>query len=184
MGLRISAGTLKGKKLLAKTDLRPTASKVRESLFNIVGEKIKDSIFIDLYAGTGAVGIEAMSRGAERVFFVESNKKAVDAIEKTLEGCGCRARANIIKKKADAFIKNALREGLKADIIFLDPPYYSEELENILPLLSSGNLIGEDGAIIAEHPSKKTLPDETGLLIKKKTYRYGDTALTLYKAIL
>ncbi|MBI4823444.1 MAG: 16S rRNA (guanine(966)-N(2))-methyltransferase RsmD [Nitrospirae bacterium] len=181
--MRISAGTLKGRRLLAKTDLRPTAGKVRESLFNILGERIQDSIFIDLYAGTGAVGIEAMSRGALRVFFVESNKKAVDALKKTLEGCGCRARANIINKKVSSFVKSAIKEELKADIIFLDPPYYSEELENILPLLSEGDLIGKDAIIMAEHPSKKTLPDKTGVLTKKKTYRYGDTALTLYKVV-
>ncbi|MDP2168038.1 MAG: 16S rRNA (guanine(966)-N(2))-methyltransferase RsmD [Thermodesulfovibrionales bacterium] len=188
--MRIVAGSLKGRKIPAKAAgaslkgglLRPTCSKVRESIFNILGEKVKDSVFVDLYAGTGAVGIEAMSRRAKTVFFVESEGKRASGIEGMLSGCGCRPGAVIVRKKASAFIRDALREGFRADIIFLDPPYYSEELDNTLNLLSDGRLLKEGGLVMAEHHSKKILPEETGALMRRKSYKYGDTSLTLYKA--
>src|SRR3989338_815380 len=134
--MRISAGNLKGRKLssakalrLAKKrdELRPTSSKVKESIFNIVGEKIKGTEFVDLYSGTGAVGIEALSRGASAVSFVEADRK----------------RAELIKKAAG--------DNSKFDIIFLDPPYHGGEFEAALSLLAEGTLLNDDGIIIAEH---------------------------------
>ncbi|MBU4321170.1 MAG: 16S rRNA (guanine(966)-N(2))-methyltransferase RsmD [Thermodesulfovibrionales bacterium] len=188
--MRISAGHLKGKKInfrkaqtaAAKQDaLRPTSSKVRESIFNIIGALISDSQFVDLYAGTGAVGIEALSRGASAVFFVEADRKRTEQIEKMLKDCGYSSKADIIRGEASAFIAKAVKEGLKFDIVFLDPPYHEGELERILPLLSSGEMLNEAGIIIAEHSSKKKLPGEMGGLTKRKDYKYGDTMLTLYR---
>ena len=188
--MRISAGHLKGKKInfkkaqktAAKQDtLRPTSSKVRESVFNIIGSLIVDAKFIDLYAGTGAVGIEALSRGASAVFFVEADRKRTEQIEKMLKDCAYSSKADIIKGEASAFIARAIKDGLKFDIIFLDPPYHSGELECILPMLSDGDLLNDKGIIIAEHLSKKKLPDEIGNFVQKKAYKYGDTMLTLYR---
>lgn len=188
--MRISAGHLKGKKInfkkaqktAAKQDtLRPTSSKVRESVFNIIGSLIVDAKFIDLYAGTGAVGIEALSRGASTVFFVEADRKRTEQIEKMLKDCGYSSKADIIKGEASAFITKAVKEGLKFDIIFLDPPYHSGELERILPQLSGGEMLNDEGIVIAEHLSKKKLPDEIGNFVQKKAYKYGDTMLTLYR---
>ncbi|NCO83616.1 MAG: 16S rRNA (guanine(966)-N(2))-methyltransferase RsmD [Nitrospirae bacterium CG02_land_8_20_14_3_00_44_33] len=190
--MKISAGHLKGRKInlrkaqkTAKKEhtLRPTSSKVRESIFNIIGALISGSQFADLYAGTGAVGIEAMSRGAKRVFFVEADRKRAEMIKDMLKDCGCIPRANIIKGEASAFITKAVREGLRFNIIFLDPPYHSGALEHILPLLSGGELLHDEGIIIAEHLSKKKLPDEIGKLLQKKAYKYGDTMLTLYRKV-
>lgn len=160
--------------------LRPTSSKVRESIFNILSEKIKESVFADLYAGTGAVGMEAMSRGAGKVFFVEANKKRAGAIEQTLSGCGCRSRAVIVKRKAMDFMTKVCD---RFDIVFVDPPYYSDEMDRLLPVLGEGEMLSEDAVVIAEHRSKKTLPDEVGRLIKKKQYKYGDTMLTLFRKV-
>lgn len=188
--MRISAGHLKGKKInfkkaqktAAKQDtLRPTSSKVRESVFNIIGSLIVDAKFIDLYAGTGAVGIEALSRGASAVFFVEADRKRTEQIEKMLKDCGYLSQADIIRGEASVFIARAIKDGLKFDIIFLDPPYHSVELECILPMLSDGDLLNDKGIIIAEHLSKKKLPDEIGNFVQKKAYKYGDTMLTLYR---
>lgn len=188
--MRITAGSLKGRRInfrkAQKADkkestLRPTSSKVRESIFNIIGALISDAQFIDLYAGTGAVGIEALSRGASTVFFVESDRKRTEQIEKILKDCGYLSRADIIRGEASAFIAKAVKEGLKFDIVFLDPPYHTGELEHILPQLSGGEMLNDKGIIIAEHLSKKKLPDEIGKLIQKKAYKYGDTMLTLYR---
>lgn len=180
-GLRVSAGELKGRRLGGPHgEARPTSGKVREALFDIIGGKITECLFLDLYAGTGAIGIEAMSRGAKEVFLVESEKKTASAIEALLKGCGCRARANVLRAKAEVFVKRCLSEGKSFDIVFLDPPYHSEEMERILPLLSDGRLLREGGMVIAEHLSKKRLPDECGSLRLRRSYRYGDTALSLY----
>lgn len=188
--MRITAGNLKGRRInfrkvqkAAKKELalRPTSSKVRESIFNIIGALISDSQFVDLYAGTGAVGIEALSRGASAVFFVEADRKRTEQIEKMLKDCGYISRANIIREEASAFIAKAVKEGLKFDIVFLDPPYHTGELEHILPQLSGREMLNDKGIIIAEHLSKKKLPDEIGIFVQKKAYKYGDTMLTLYR---
>jgi 16S rRNA (guanine(966)-N(2))-methyltransferase RsmD len=188
--MRISAGNLKGRKInfreaqttAAKQDtLRPTSSKVRESIFNIIGALISDSQFVDLYAGTGAVGIEALSRGASAVSFVEADRKRAEQIENTLKDCGYSSKADIIRGEASAFIAKAVKEGLKFDIVFLDPSYHGGELEAALLLLAEGTLLNDDGILIAEHASKKKLPDEIGKLAKRKAYKYGDTMLTLFR---
>jgi len=182
MGVRIIGGALKGRSfgVSKRSGLRPTSSKVREAIFDILGPKIEGSVFIDLYAGTGAVGMEAMSRGAKKVYFVESDRRTSDELENLLEGCGCRAVAEIVRKKAVQFIRYAKETGLKADIVFLDPPYYTGQLDEALKELSDGVMIEQEGIILAEHHSKKALPEEIGILGLKKTYKYGDSSLSLY----
>lgn len=188
--MRISGGELKGRKIGSKKTLgivskhgalRPTSSKVRESVFNIIGEALRDSIFVDLYAGTGAVGMEAMSRGAGKVYFVEADRKRAEKIEETLKDCGCGSKAIILKESASDFINKAKKEGLKFDIIFLDPPYYTKELEETLSLLSDRAILSDGGIVIAEHFSKRKLPEKIGMLRQKKAYKYGDTMLTLFR---
>jgi 16S rRNA (guanine966-N2)-methyltransferase len=181
--MRVSAGKLKGRKITvgkAGTGLRPTSSKVRESLFNILRDRVEDALFVDLYAGTGAVGAEAMSRQARTVFFVDSDRKRAERIEYLIEGCGCRARAVIVKSPALDFLRKSALEGRKFDVVFLDPPYHTGEMDIVLPALAEGDVLGPDAVVVAEHLSKKTLPDEVGVLVKKRSYRYGDTTLTLY----
>ncbi|MDO8746907.1 MAG: RsmD family RNA methyltransferase, partial [Thermodesulfovibrionales bacterium] len=109
------------------------------------------------------------------------DRKRTEQIEKMLKDCGYISRANIIRGEASAFIAKAVKEGLKFDFIFLDPPYHTGELEHILPQLSGGEVLNDRGIIIAEHLSKKKLPDEIGNFVQKKAYKYGDTMLTLYR---
>jgi 16S rRNA (guanine(966)-N(2))-methyltransferase RsmD len=182
MAVRISAGKLKGRKVkvcAVGAELRPTSSKVRESLFNILAPRIKGSVFVDLYAGTGAIGMEAMSREAGTVYYVEADKKRAAAIEETLKGCGCRPKAIISNSKSENFIKRAAKDGKVFDIVFLDPPYASGEAGPVLELMGSGEVLSPDALVVAEHASKETLPDEVGMLRKRKSYRYGDTTLTV-----
>lgn len=188
--MRISGGDLKGRKIGSKKSLglsskhgslRPTSSKVRESVFNIIGGALTDSIFADLYAGTGAVGMEAMSRGAKKVYFVEADRKRAERIEEMLKDCGCGAKAIILKEGAIDFVNKAYKEDLKFDIVFLDPPYHTGELEDMISLLSEKAILNSNGIVIAEHSSKIRLPDEIGMLKQKKAYKYGDTMLTLFR---
>jgi len=189
MALKVTGGTLRGRRIsrkgLGKASphgaLRATSSKVREAIFNIIGPRMEDAVFLDLYAGSGAVGTEAMSRKAARVFFVEAEAGRVAGIEELLRGCSCRERAVILREKALDFLRRAASHDMRFDIVFLDPPYASGELELAIPLLGEGGALADDALVIAEHMKKTALPDEAGVLIKHKTYRYGDTHLTLYR---
>jgi 16S rRNA (guanine(966)-N(2))-methyltransferase RsmD len=195
--MRISGGIAKGRRVgLRKSfvkkgeedELRPTSAKVRQAIFNIIGDRIIDASFLDLYAGTGAVGIEALSRGAGKTVFVDDNSLRVNVIKEVLEKFGLKNRAKVIKDKASNYIK---KSEFVFDIIFVDPPYASDEINTILPLIDETDILSDNGVVIAEHSSKKTPPftsplDKggirgTGNLRLIKTYRYGDTSLTLYR---
>jgi len=199
--MRISGGAAKGRKVGLKKafakkgetdELRPTSAKVRQAIFNILGnilgDKIVGSRFLDLYAGTGAVGIEALSRGAGKTVFVDDNSLRINIIKELLEKFGFKDRAGVVKDKASNFIRKS--ESV-FDIIFVDPPYASGELDMVLPLIDEKAILGDNGIVIAEHSSKKTPPftsplDKGGIrgvgsLKLIKTYKYGDTSLTLYR---
>jgi 16S rRNA (guanine966-N2)-methyltransferase len=186
--MRISGGTAKGRKVGARKafvgkggndELRPTAAKVRQAIFNIVGARIQKSRFLDLYSGTGAVGIEALSRGADRVVFVEDNSARVAIIKELTEKFGFAGRAAVVKTSAALFLGKSSHAAF--DIIFLDPPYGSDEITRVLPLLGKSELLVDGGVIIVEHSSRKSLSLPSANLTFKKIYRYGDTALTLFE---
>lgn len=186
--MRISGGTAKGRKVGAKKafarrgesdELRPTAAKVRKAIFDIIGGRISECRFLDLYAGTGAVGIEALSRGADHVVFVEDSAPRIAIIKELIEKFGFSGRSTVVKAQVSSFLKKTFTQPF--DIIFLDPPYASDELELSLAEIDKSHSLTEDGIVIAEHSSKKTLSLPLMHLRLKKNYRYGDTALTLYE---
>ena len=188
--VRISSGRLKGRKVVTSKkifnsaegdELRPTSSKVREAIFNILQAEIGEAMFLDLYAGTGAVGLEALSRGAERVCFVESNPVRSKAIMGYLSKLGLEARAAVYQEKAEAFLQRAMRTGMKFDIIFADPPYLSDEILKVLPYVAEHDLLNPGGCILAEHSSKEVLPEDMHDIKRIKNYKYGDTMITLYR---
>jgi len=186
--LRISGGQLKGRKISVKgflakkndsKDLRPTSAKVREAIFNIL--QINGADFLDLYAGTGAVGIEAISRGAKRVSFTDNNHSCTKKIKEYLLKFGLADLANVYSEKADDFIKRSSLSGIRFDIIFADPPYASDEIMKIVQMIAENDLLSEGGCFLAEHSSKLTLPEHSGALSCLKKYKYGDTMLSLYR---
>lgn len=185
--MRISGGSAKGRKVGSRKafvsrgdsdDLRPTAAKVRQAIFNILAGNIEGSSFLDLYAGTGAVGIEALSRGAGHVVFVEDNPARISIIKDLLEKFGFIGRASVVKAQAVSFLRKSTGS---FDIIFLDPPYATDELALSLPIIDESMLVRKEGIVIAEHSSKKALTCPLKNLMLRKSYRYGDTALTLYE---
>ena len=188
--VRISSGRLKGRQVATSKkiftsaegdELRPTSAKVREAIFNILQMEIQQSLFLDLYAGTGAVGLEALSRGAEKVFFVENSPVRAKAIMDYIHKLGLDDRASVYQEQAETFLKRAIRTGMKFDIIFSDPPYLSGEIDKVLPHLGEFNILRDEGCILIEHSSKMALSENVENLKLVKNYRYGDTMITLYR---
>jgi len=181
--MRVIAGIAKGKKLYAPkgVDVRPTSDRVKESIFNIIGQRVIDLRVLDLFAGTGNLGIEALSRGAEIAYFVDSKQEAIRLINKNLEATGFLENAVVIRADVDNAIKRLSRDGLKFDLIFLDPPYRISVsfLDAILYMLASDILI-DNGLLVLEH-SAKNEPRVIDSIEIESTRIYGDTAVTFYK---
>ena len=187
--MRISGGTAKGRptatpRLLKKMSngerLRPTSAKVREALFDIIRSRIDGADFVDLYAGTGTVGLEALSRGAGSAVFVEPDKLRADTISKNMDKFGFKDKAVVIRGYAAEFIAKAPAKNERYDIFFVDPPYQSDEIEKVMPMIDEKGLLSDNGLLILEHFFKKKLPETFGSLRQLKQYKYGDTMLTLY----
>jgi 16S rRNA (guanine(966)-N(2))-methyltransferase RsmD len=188
--IRISSGKLKGRKVVTSNkifsssgseELRPTSSKVREAIFDIVRAEVEHSLFLELYAGTGVVGFEALSRGAEKVVFVESSPVRSKAIMDYTSKIGLDDRTSVNQEKAEIFLQRAMRTGMKFDIIFLDPPYQSDEIEKVLPYIGEYEILKDDGCVLVEHSSRAALSDSLQSLRLIKNYKYGDTMITLYR---
>jgi 16S rRNA (guanine966-N2)-methyltransferase len=139
--------------------------------------------FLDLYAGTGAVGLEALSRGAERVVFVESSHDRSKAVKDYLARVGMDDRAAVYQEKAEAYLQREKRAGMTFDIIFADPPYLSDEIERVLTHIGDYNILKDAGCMLVEHSSKKVLPEHLENFRLIKNYKYGDTMLTLYRNV-
>jgi len=161
--------------------LRPTTGKVREALFNILRDRINEARFLDLYAGTGVVGIEALKQGASEVVLVEASKSSVKSIQEAVRKSRFAERIQVVEKKAASYIEWAGAKGFAFDIIFLDPPYHSDEIVLILFAIGNSPVLKEGGLVIAEHFTKKVLPDDFGALHKTKEYKYGDSVLSIYE---
>ncbi|MDH4231796.1 MAG: 16S rRNA (guanine(966)-N(2))-methyltransferase RsmD [Nitrospirota bacterium] len=188
--VRISSGRLKGRKIATSKkiftssggdDLRPTSAKVREAVFDILRAETAHAFFLDLYAGTGAVGLEALSRGAEKVFFIEDNPVRARALIDYIRKMNLGDRAVVYQEKAEAFLQRAVKTGMKFDILFADPPYASDEIERVLPSVGHCDILKDSGCVLVEHSSRKILPDHMQNIKRMKNYKYGDTMLTLYR---
>jgi 16S rRNA (guanine966-N2)-methyltransferase len=178
--MRIVAGALKGRRLEAPDwpGLRPTSDKLRETLFNVFAPLIDGARFLDGFAGTGAVGIEALSRGAAHVTFVERDARAVRLIEKNLTHAGLGADRHVIIR---AELADGVRRlaGQRFDIVFLDPPYGAAELRGALTAVEP--LVGAETLLVIEHAKRDAAPARSGLLARARELASGDSALTFYR---
>jgi 16S rRNA (guanine966-N2)-methyltransferase len=186
--MRIIAGTFRSRQLksLKGMALRPTSDKLRETLFNVLGELVVGSFFVDLFAGTGAVGIEALSRGAREAIFVEKHPPAAGLIKKNLEALEIRKGARVLPLDALKALQRLAEEfaaaSARIDILFLDPPY-AEKLQyaNVLSFLGGANLLAENAVVIAEHQRSLDLPETFGKLERVRVLRQGDAALSFFR---
>jgi 16S rRNA (guanine(966)-N(2))-methyltransferase RsmD len=176
--MRIIAGVHKGRVLKAPAwpGLRPTSDKLRETLFNILAPRIEGARLLDVYAGTGAVGLEALSRGAVRAVCVEASRRARALIAENRKRLGAETGCMIVADDAVAALATPLPGG-PFDIVFLDPPYDAEGLEGLVRAAIAQRAAG--GVVVLEHSSRRTPPAGPGL-IPTRTVRAGDSALTFY----
>ena len=178
--MRVISGTARGRRLkeLPGMDTRPTTDKVKESLFNIIQFDIEGRAVLDLFGGTGQLGIEALSRGAERCTFVDMSRQAAAVIKENVATVGFDHVSRIHQGDALAFL-GGCRE--KFGLIILDPPYQSNLLENCIQAVGTFDILSEHGIMVCESAVEKTLPELPAPYEKGKEYRYGKIKLTVYR---
>jgi 16S rRNA (guanine966-N2)-methyltransferase len=172
--MRVIAGEFRSRKILSMpgVDVRPTPDRLRETLFNILSPVIEGAVFVDAYAGTGAVGIEALSRGARHVIFIEKNRQAVELIHQNLASLGAASRARVIMGAAPTHLN-----GIEAEIVFLDPPYPKEkEYQASLRALEAR----PPRMAIAQHSFRVALEQSYGSLLRTRELRQGENALSFF----
>lgn len=185
--MRVIAGKYRSRKLrsLMGKMLRPTGDRLRETLFNILGPTVEHTTFVDLYAGTGAVGIEALSRGARRAIFVEEHAPAVTLIRRNLESLGISTEAEVLRMNALRAIERLEERLIHAQFVYLDPPYEAnEEYESTLDALGESSLVAPGGRVIVEHLRKRVLPEQIGELELARVVEQGHAALSFYRLAL
>ena len=178
--MRIIAGEYKGRKLDAPNDnaIRPTSDKVKEAIFSILMPYTEDGIFVDLFSGTGSLGLEALSRGAKFCYFCDKERSSISIIKTNIEKCDAKDISKVIHGD---FMK-ALRkmEGEKIDVFLLDPPYDSGLYEKALNSIDLLDLLNDEGIIVAEHKKEINLPETIGNLVLLKKRSYGRVVLSMY----
>ena len=196
--MRVIAGKYRSRRLqsLRGTALRPSSDRLRETLFNILGAAIEGAVFVDLFAGSGAVGIEALSRGARGAVFVENHPAGAALISRNLASLGIPTAGQVASRKTFAGSAEILRMdvmvalerlaegGARIDFAFADPPYANmRAYEEILAFLGESELLARSGRVIAEHRQSSDLPTIAGHLERMRVVEQGDTALSFYRPI-
>ena len=185
--MRIISGQNRGQRIqtLRGTQLRPTSDQMRETLFDVLGPSVLDSTFLDAYAGSGAVGLEALSRGAKEVVFVENHRAASDLIRRNLAALKMEDGFYLMNTKVLTAIERLDEEGSSFDFIFLDPPYgEAREYHHVLRQLGRPRLLTPATLVVAEHSRHFFLEEKYNRLERTRSIRHGDTQLTFYRLAL
>ncbi|KAB7669284.1 16S rRNA (guanine(966)-N(2))-methyltransferase RsmD [Bacillus sp. B1-b2] len=180
--MRVVSGKNKGISLKAVpgNSTRPTTDKVKEAIFNMIGPYFQGGEGLDLFAGSGGLGIEALSRGLDHVIFVDRDGKAIHTIKSNISSCKLDEQAEIYRNDADRALKALIKREKKLDYIFLDPPYKKQQLEKLLTIISEEGLLKEDGIIVCEHGSEISLPETISGFLQVKHEKYGIIGVSIY----
>lgn len=178
--MRVIAGRYRGTRLLTPEglDTRPTTDRVKEGIFNALQFDIEGRTVLDLFAGSGQMGIEALSRGAAHATFVDLSASAVKLVSENLKRAKITDTATVVRSDYIAFLKSTPK---KFDIIFLDPPYAEKHLENALRMISEIDILSDSGIIVFERPTEKQLDCDFDGLMRSKDYRYGKILVTILR---
>lgn len=179
--MRVVAGSAKGKSLKAVPGMntRPTTDKVKESIFNIIGPYFTGGTVLDLFAGTGSLGIEALSRGMTKAIFVDQDKLSIETIHKNLENTKLQQFAEVYKNDYERALKALVKREMSFDLIFLDPPYRLKVMNKIIQHIREYHLITEQGIIVTEHDAKYDFTHLLEGFAIQKQVTYGDTGITI-----
>ena len=182
--MRVIAGEYKGRRLktLDGLNVRPTSDKLRETVFNIINQKVPDRRFLDLCAGSGAIGIEALSRGAAEVTFVEQSRRAHQIISDNLRTCGIEEGVHVVNRDALTALKYFASQAVRFDIVYFDPPYESDVYSPVLFLVGKSEVLSDDGIVIVEHRRNAELAESFGRLTKYREVKQGDSWLSFYRS--
>ena len=181
--MRVIAGKYKSRKLMAPEgmDTRPTSDRLRETLFNVVAPSVPDSVWLDLFAGTGAIGIEALSRGAHMVYFVEAAKRAARTIRNNLDTLKIEEGYEVIERDAATALRLLDSQAVSCNFCFLDPPYRKMgDYEQVLGFLSQSRLLAPQSVVIAEHDKHFDPGEAFGALRRHRKLKQGDAILSFY----
>lgn len=181
--MRVVSGKLKGKALKAVPgkSTRPTTDKVKEAIFNMIGPYFEGGLCLDLFAGSGGLGIEALSRGTDNVIFVDRDGKAIQTIYENLKQCRLEEQAEVYRNESSRALKAIVKRELRFDYIFLDPPYVKQQLKEMLEIIDKHSLLNDKGVIVCEHSSDVQLPKQIEGLVLLKQETYGIITISIYE---
>ncbi len=190
MSTRISGGKNRGRRLqLPRGRLRPTTERVRAAVFSILGDRVVGATVLDLYSGSGAMGLEALSRGALRADMIERDGRACSTIEANIKSLDYGDRATVVRARAESVVGSPANRGGREksgrdegayELVFIDPPYDDDPWRDILNGLSEGSILSRGAVVVAEHRTNLRLADSYGRLVRTSTRRYGDSSISMF----
>ncbi|OPH61667.1 16S rRNA (guanine(966)-N(2))-methyltransferase RsmD [Paenibacillus ferrarius] len=180
--MRVISGTAKGRSLKAVpgTSTRPTTDKVKEAIFSMIGPYFEGGQVLDLFAGTGGLGIEALSRGMDKAVFIDIEKKSIDTIQHNLQTAGLKDQAEIYRTDATRALKALAKREQQFELVFLDPPYKMKLIAELISAMEEQAIVVPNATIVVEHDAKDILPEVIGNFNQQRRADYGDTAVTIY----
>jgi 16S rRNA (guanine(966)-N(2))-methyltransferase RsmD len=180
--MRVISGKYRGRRLKGPVgfEMRPTGDRLKESLFGILSPDIPDAVALDCFSGTGSIGIEALSRGAKQVAFIENSVAGCRLIRENLKLCGIASGARVIKEDVFGALRALGREGFQSDIIFFDPPYDFQPYKDLLEIVFNRGLVTPSTRVIMEHQIRATLPEDGQNYRRTRVVRQGDQCLSFY----
>lgn len=181
--MRIISGDKRGIHLQAVpgTNTRPTTDKVKEAIFNMIGPYFTGGNGLDLFAGSGNLGLEALSRGLDHMIFVDKDRKAFQTIQANIQKCSYEDHSELYRNDAERALKAVAKRELQFECIFLDPPYKNKQLELYLAFIDEHQLLSATGVVMCEHDANTKVPESAGALVLVKHELYGTTGISIYK---
>ncbi|BFT73119.1 16S rRNA (guanine(966)-N(2))-methyltransferase RsmD [Paenibacillus sp. P36] len=181
--MRVISGSAKGRSLKAVPGIstRPTTDKVKEAIFSMIGPYFDGGQVLDLFAGTGGLGIEALSRGMDKAVFIDIEKKSIDTIQHNLQVAGLKDQAEIYRTDAARALKALAKREQQFQLVFLDPPYKMKVIVDLINAMETQAIVEASTTIVVEHDAKDVLDDVIGGFQQQRRADYGDTAVTIYK---